>query len=233
MDVFLAPGTYDLFLVGGGGAMTAKNYSYDVQTAHGGGGGGYTKTILSQQFESHDSLEVIIGAGGASPGANGSSTSFTNATGLVAFNVDGGKSAKAPTGSDIYLNGGDGGSGGGGATTSNSFAGGAGGSDGSNGSTIIASSGGVGQGTTTRLFENLSGVLYAGGGGGGHMQKGKGGPGGAGGGGSGSTSSGSSGGNGTPNTGGGGGGAYSAAQYEANARCGKGGSGIIVVRWNN
>lgn len=230
------PGTYDIFVVGGGGAMCGKSYSYDVQTAHGGGGGGYTTTEKGHVVSNTETVTVTVGAGGAGVGASGSESRLQNVLGDFAITANGGQSSAAPTGSSAYKNGGNGGSGGGGGATSSSV-GGVGGSDGKNGSSggggSTAGSGGTGQGTTTRAFGEETNTLYAGGGGGGRMQRGTGGAGGEGGGGAGTQYPSDVAGSGTPNTGGGGGGAYSASSYEATYRCGKGGSGIIIIRWNN
>lgn len=173
----------------------------------GGGGGGYTKTVKQVEISSMLSIPIIVGAGG------GVSSVLHKSLPSGGWNVNPGVTA---TGS-----GGSGGSGGGGGGSSSysyiEADGGNGGADGSNGSKgggNNGKSGGVGQGTTTRMFEEPGNTLYAGGGGG-APDKGTSGKGGAGGGGTDSP--------GSANTGGGG------AGHNAHL----GGSGIVIIRWNN
>ena len=196
--------TIDAFLVGGGGGG-----------ACGGGGGGYTKTIGSIVLEANNSYEIVVGAGGdAGQKYSGAETvaakvgQSTSAFGEIALGgYNGGTTFQSRSG-------GNGGSGGGGGAS------GAGGNNGGNGT---SGSGyyppGAGQGTTTREFNEASGTLYAGGGGG------EGGSGGTGGGGNGTCATGES---GVINTGGGGGGTCSDNYYG-----GKGGSGIVVIRFTD
>ena len=172
----------------------------------GGGGGGYTQTYKSLQVSSSTRADVIVGSTSGVTSVNHSN--LTPST----LEANGGK-----TPSTFY--GGSGGSGGGG------YGGYSGGSDGGNGQGDTYA-GGAGQGTTTRAFGEDGGTLYAGGGGGGSGGNSSNGYGGAGGGGRGGGTS-SSGVSGTANTGGGGGGDYQARVP------GQGGSGIIIVRWNN
>lgn len=137
--------TLDVFLVGGGACG-----GYQGGQPGMGGGAGYTKTgrgiaaIKDQQFE------IVIGAGGAAPvkdsdgGGDGGETSgfgLRAAGGLRGASLKGG-------------NGGSGGAGYGGTT---------GGVDGGNGAGDNRYAG-VGQGTTTRAFEEADGELYATGG---------------------------------------------------------------------
>ena len=201
-------GTIDVFLVGGGGGGGTS-----------GGGGGKTTTSTAT-IAVNTNYTIAVGGGGASGyldatgGTGGTSTAF-------------GKSAAGGTGGThgtVGSIGGSGGSGGGG--YGGGDVGGAGGSDGGNGTRFnLNSTGGSGQGTTTREFGSSSGTLYAGGGGGAGKP---GGTGGSGGGGAGlhvdyyDKQGGSP---GATNTGGGGGG-YSWTTF----RGGAGGSGIVVIR---
>lgn len=150
--VFLEPKVIDVFMVGGGASGHTKDRARD--SGFGGGGGGYTKTVRGIIVNANDSFEVVIGGGGVAPNRPG------GASGFGAYSVNGGVRG------DLY--GGDGGSGGGGGVYSNSGYG-SGGSDGNNGEVGYPSSstGGKGQGFTTREFGESSGKLYAGGGGGG------------------------------------------------------------------
>ena len=194
-----AAGAIDIFCVGGG----AGGYA----AWGGGGGGGRTYTCLNTALTAGQSIAVTIGAGGAA-GGNGGTTSF----GALA-SASGGD---APT-SNASGRGGDGGSGGGAAGNGGAGSGGgAGGSDGGNGATVSATTGGTGQGTTTREFGEPGGTLYAGGGAGNGEYAAAGG---SGGGGSSSTGYHTAGNPGTVNTGGGGA-----------SLAGTGGSGIIVIR---
>ena len=172
----------------------------------GGGGGGYTQTYKSLQVSSSIRADVIVGSTSGTTSVNHSNLTPSS------LEVNGSKTPNA-------FFGGDGGSGGGG------YGGYRGGSDGGNGQGDTYA-GGAGQGTTTRAFGEDGGTLYAGGGGGGSGGNSSNGYGGAGGGGRGGGTS-SSGVSGTANTGGGGGGDYQARVP------GQGGSGLIIVRWNN
>ena len=172
----------------------------------GGGGGGYTQTYKSLQVSSSIRADVIVGSASGTTSVNHSNLTPSS------LEVNGSKTPNT-------FFGGDGGSGGGG------YGGHSGGSDGGNGQGDTYA-GGTGQGTTTRAFGEDGGTLYAGGGGGGSGGNSSNGYGGAGGGGRGGGTS-SSGVSGTTNTGGGGGGDYQARIP------GQGGSGIIIVRWNN
>lgn len=216
----LYPGTYDLFLVGGGGNGGTGG--------SGGGGGGYTTTSLGVVIDKIAEATVLVGA-------SDSQTAIT---------IDG-NDYKAEAGASGAYAGGAGGSGGGGAggSVSGSRAndGGAGGSNGGNGSSGgSGGAGGAGQGTITRAFGEESGTLYGGGGGGAGSYYsssacGAGGLGGEGGGGRGGGENDTyhnyqAAAAGTANTGGGGGGSFNLAGYTGG---GAGGSGIIIIRWNN
>lgn len=202
----------DVFAVGGGGSGGFGEGEYSGA----GGGGGYTKTVKGLSVVPKTVIPITVGAGGERTSATAKTDGGTSSFGdyVVAL---GGKTAGR-------LSGADGGSGGGG-TSADSGYGASGGSDGSNGSNAYYK-GGTGQGTTTRAFEETDGELFAGGGGGGGGYQASGGRGGAGGGGNGTIGS-TKAGDGTPNTGGGGGGTGS-IDYKL---CGKGGSGIVIVRW--
>ena len=223
----LAPGTYDFFAVGGGGSGGVATRS-DVTNNTPGGGGGYTNTKSGYSVPRKYACQVQIGAGGTN--GSGGGTIVRTPDGQIVISANPGGSQQILS-SKTY--GGNGGSGGG--AYSSGGNGGAGGSDGSNGrfGTNYGKYTGVGtgQGTTTRMFAEATNTLFAGGGGGSAGGRGYSvGAGGAGGGGaSGMNQNGTA---GTPNTGGGGGGFYD-GNTSSTIRPGVGGSGIIVIRWNN
>lgn len=254
----LYPGTYDVFLVGGGASGGTESTHSTSSSATGGGGSGYTTTQKNVSVTTTTEANVIIGAGGTFTytkpykSSAGGSTSIQAST--FSNSAQGGKSTNSDTsGSDSAGEGTDGGSGGGARAVAANQAGHIGGSDGADGESSnvmgIITTGGVGQGTTTRAFEDPSGTLYAGGGGGGNITSTSGGAdgssaGGAGGGGNGGTYNTPDGGKvynistaGTANTGGGGGGGAvtggATSNIPADARPKNGGSGIIIVRWDN
>lgn len=136
------PITVDIFVVGGGagGGSGAKSENGDG----GGGGSGYTLTVRSVVLEPEKTYTITIGAGGAADAVGG-----TTSIAELGIKADGGQPGKS------NRVGGKGGSGGGGNSP------GDGGTDGSNGS---GSNAGIGQGTTTREFEEETGDLYASGG---------------------------------------------------------------------
>lgn len=221
-DLTLSPGTYDFFLVGGGGAGYKGRYSEYSDSTGGGGAGGKTFTQKAVTVPKLTVCPALVGAGGSQSGITVNDSNF---------------SAQAGGGANQSKGGSGGSGGGGGGEERGNVHGGSGGSDGSNGADGYSKTeyhkGGTGQGTTTKSFGEVGGTLYAGGGGGGACSgMGAGAAGGAGGGGNGgngSSSSSSPGTAGTANTGGGGGGG--ADRY--NSPGGAGGSGIIIVRWNN
>ena len=216
----LSPGTYDIFLVGGGSGGHSKWSSASVnELSGGGGGGGYTKTYTGVEITvTQSQIPVVVGAGGGADG-NGSQSAVTIES--VDYTANG--SIVDSYGS----NGADGGSGGGGAGSLNNRAG-AGGSDGGNGAGGNGNNYGNGQGTTTRAFGEAAGTLYAGGGGGGQRNSDFGvTSGGQGGGGNGSSGIRAQATSGAANTGGGGGGGAGSTLGAA------GGSGLIIIRWNN
>ena len=253
----LSPGTYDVFLVGGGASGGTESTHTTAGSATGGGGSGYTATQKNVSVTETTEANVIIGAGGVFTytipykSSAGGSTSIQAST--FSNNAQGGKSTNSNTsGTDSAGEGTDGGSGGGAKATSGNEAGHTGGSDGADGESNnimgTITTGGVGQGTTTRAFEDPSGTLYAGGGGGGNVTSSSrvtgSSAGGEGGGGNGGTYNAPDGGTvynistaGTPNTGGGGGGGAvmnsATSNAPADARPKDGGSGIVIVRWNN
>lgn len=229
-----APRTkFDLFCVGGGASGNGVNY--DTGGAAGGGGGGYTTTVIGAKLGK--SVEIEIGAGGASvPGRKlGNDGGETNIGGLCV--AAGGKHGSS------FGVGGNGGSGGGGSVEYNG-AGGAGGTNGGNGAAgvrassagAVAYGGGSGQGTPTT---DPLGRVHAGGGGGLGRNGGAGGQGGA------SDFAGGKGGNsqspsgyesGTAYGGGGYGGggaggtyAYGATSYVSGA----GGQGFAMIAWGD
>lgn len=220
-DLTLSPGTYDFFLVGGGGAGYRGRYSEYSDSTGGGGAGGKTFTQKAVTVPKLTVCPALVGAGGSQSGITVNDSNF---------------SAQAGGGANQSKGGSGGSGGGGGGEERGNVRGGSGGSDGSNGADGYSKTeyhkGGTGQGTTTKSFGEVGGTLYAGGGGGGACSgMGAGAAGGAGGGGNGGNGSSNSapGTAGTANTGGGGGGG--ADRY--NSPGGAGGSGIIIVRWNN
>ena len=140
----------DAFLVGGGGG-SGRSYC-------GGGGSGYTTTLRSIILSANTTYSIVIGAGGVSPasgaGTAGGQTTAFNGTAL------GGAGTSSGSKTSIKPGGSGGSGGGGGSTASNGMAKATGGTDGSNG-TDSASTGGIGQGTTTREFGETTGDLYA------------------------------------------------------------------------
>lgn len=222
-DLTLSPGTYDFFLVGGGGAGYRGRYSESSDSTGGGGAGGKTFTQKAVTVPKLTVCPALVGAGGSQSGITVNDSNF---------------SAQAGGGANQSKGGSGGSGGGGGGEDRGNVHGGSGGSDGSNGADGYSKTeyhkGGTGQGTTTKSFGEVGGTLYAGGGGGGACSgRGAGAAGGAGGGGAGGNGSSQTkpGAAGTPNTGGGGGGG---ADYTGTStQAGAGGSGIIIVRWNN
>ena len=154
---FLSSGTFtplknmviDVFLVGGGGGA-GSSYC-------GEGGAGYTTTVRSIVLTANTAYSIVVGAAGTNgnpSSAGGETTAFTASAAGGKNTSNGTSSSKRP--------GGAGGSGGAGyvspvATTT-------GGTDGGDG-TSSATTGGKGQGTTTREFGEADGDLYASGGG--------------------------------------------------------------------
>jgi len=222
----------DIFLVGAGGGGLS-----------GGGGGGYTGTWLFVKLDevpgyNNGKIPFAVGRGGlgrsgsvvdGSPAGDGGYTRFGSDD---TYQVDGGKGAW--NSSDLNTReGGDGGSGGGAGSSTDQTTG-AGGSDGSDGGLGQRGDGGSGQGTTTRAFGESEGELYAGGGGAGNWGT-TGQPGGDGGGGDGGSNNGidgnpeGSGQDGEDGKGGGGGG--KGDQSHNLTSSGRGGHGIILVRW--
>ena len=219
-ELTLSPGTYDIFLVGGGasGGVTTDT---SVQEHTGGGGGGYTTTISDIVVSKRSEFIATVGAGGNR--SAGSQTIFENGSTTIKYTANGGSMVTG----GYTANGGAGGSGGGGFNR-DSGNGYAGGSDGSNG---LGRTGGMGQGTTTRMFGEAGNTLFSGGGGGAGDGRGYY-PGAGGAGGGGAAGNNVNGVAGTANTGGGGGG-YSTVNTGALLQPGAGGSGIIIVRWDN
>lgn len=204
-DLTLYPGTYDFFLVGGGG-----------RGDHGGGAGsGYTHTEKAEKVDKTQVFSVLVGA-------SDSKSEISNKTaGNILATAEKGSPGTSSSGTG---NGGNGGSGGGSYGT-----GGNGGSNGSNGGKgSVKGNPGQGQGTTTRSFGEENGVLFAGGGGAAAAGNSNPPVGGEGGGGRGGTYDGKTPNTpGTPNTGGG------VGSREGTSYIAPGGSGIIIVRWNN
>lgn len=243
---------------GGGYTKTVKGFEVIPGTTHTvlvGSGGDGGRGVGWSWNESRGTYDCA--------GYDGGPSSFDD---IVA---PGGESRKLVNSGDTYstvqCGGGNGGSGGGAGGYYNDsglnwadIAGGKGGSDGSNGYMFGDSTSttyverdllkteygyGLGQGTTTRAFEEENGTLYSGGGSGGTCTYGSSrwgaqAPGTDGGGGAGGhgldgeeTQNGSP---GTANSGGGGGGAGSTRKVSVNdpgASGGDGGSGIVIIRW--
>ena len=228
----LFPGTYDIFAVGGGSSGCSHNGG-----GAGGGGGGYTKTVSGITVPSCTEYNVVVGDGGAGLLSNVYDVINYNAGGVTSVTQSSTSSpmisanGASGTGSGTINSGVNGGSGGGAGGNDNPS--GDGGSDGSPGENSDGGTGGTGQGTTTRAFGDENGTLYAAGGGGNQTTMGyTPGYGGEGGGGNGSVFRGTGATSATPNSGSGGGGAGDDAGVTHRAS-GSGGSGIVIVRWNN
>lgn len=154
---FLSSGTFtplknmvvDGFLVGGGGASASSYCGY--------GGAGYTTTVRSVVLAANTAYPIVVGAAGTqtySSQSNGGTSSAFSAVAKGGYrSVSGDKTWRKP--------GADGGSGGGGLYADGGIDGG----DGAKDSDSLATSGGKGQGTTTREFGEADGDLYASGGG--------------------------------------------------------------------
>ena len=237
-QVFKSNGTFtvptgcrnvQVFLVGGGGAGYCNYRGQGRSDNGGGGGGGYTNTT-SINVTPGQKINVIVGAGGSS------GNNWANAGGTSQF----GSVTASGGGVGQFRNGGSGGSGGGGGGLPNPGSGasnGEKGDDGKNTKWGIVSTGGSGQGRSTKDWD---GTLYSGGGGGGGgVTDGgrQGAAGGSGGGGRGCNGGygkgGWNAGAGSPNTGGGGGGGGGASSSDGSSGGpgAAGGSGIVIVRW--
>lgn len=231
-ELTLSPGAYDVFLVGGGSGAPSTPSDSSLVGGSGGGAGGFTYTEKGFIVERELAINVVVGAGGTS-GTAGSPSTVDLISKILTANGGTNESAPAWNGKTDYkhTNGFNGGSGGG-ARSGQESSRGDGGSDGGNGVSStqgrVKSYAGTGQGKTTRAFEEPEMTLYAGGGGGGAYPGATPGKGGAGGGGDGSSND--TGKSGTPNTGGGGG---SSGRGYGGIAGAPGGSGIIIVRWNN
>ena len=144
------PPRIDVFLVGGGGGG-----GQGWNSAGAGGGGGYTKTVTNIVVSASKEYAIVVGEGGtvtytAKSNDGDSSSAF-------GYSASGGQGGGGINQNNISWVGGNGGSGG--ANYSNTTGAG---SDGNN-----ATSGGTGQGTTTREFGESTGKLYSAGGQGG------------------------------------------------------------------
>ena len=246
----LPQNNYDLHAVGGGASGGAGQIG---SLYSGGGGGGYTSTLFNQSLSGQ--YNVLVGSGGNGLNTGGSATFFPKegSPSQVLFNSApiitalGGSSDGFDGNPVSNARGSNGGSGGGGGSYNNrNNQAGDGGLNGSNGGNAVGASvtsqgedkfyGGLGQGTTTRDFGELTGTLRAGGGGGaiytgvGGDGQGYGGTGGLGGGANGlsSQTGASAQAVGTPNTGGGGGGRRNSIGVGSDN---SGGSGIVIIRW--
>ena len=200
------------------GTLTLYPGTYDFFLVGGGSGSSW-----STNYESDTAMHKGGGGGGYTRTEKGITISTRTEIGAT---VGGGGAAHGGSGSSTTIqdsaavlnftaSGGvgkygvidpsDGGDGGsgGGAAGKSGSQGGNGGSDGSNGGYGNSGDAGTGQGTTTRMFGESESTLYAGGGGGGGGEGG-----------------------GAGGQGGGGG------DYQARVP-GQGGSGIVIVRWNN
>jgi hypothetical protein len=209
------------------------------------GGGGSLESFLTLAVATNYTVTVGAGGNGASTqnvGANGSNSVFSTIT-----STGGGGGSR---GGNVTGNAASGGSGGGGAgnapitggsgTANQGFAGGSGGAAGNDGggggggasavgvaaSTLEGGNGGAGVATSI----TGSSVTYAGGGGGGDDESGTGagGTGGTGGGGNGGGTGAST--TGTVNTGGGGGGGAGGTKFGVGAN---GGSGVVIVKYQD
>jgi len=248
---FLSNGTFspftsfdvDYLVIAGGGAGAGSSTGYTGGRAGGGGGAGGFRTDTGHAVSSQ-AYSITVGAGGDGT-YGGTAEDFTGDDSVfdTITSLGGGRGGFAGGG------GGDGGSGGG--AGRNSADGGDGtvgqGNDGGGGaiSTILdaGAGGGGGKGATGQtgttsyggdggdgIQSSLTGsAIYYGGGGGGARYNGNGGTGGLGGGADGRSNPGD-GYHATPNTGGGGGGAVT--RYEGNKNGGDGGSGIVIISYN-
>ncbi len=231
-------GTVEILVVAGGGGA-----GYD-----GGGGGGAGGVITNTvSVTAGTDYTVVVGAGGAAaPGASKLPYGPNGSPGLnsqfgtnIAIGGAGGYNGHANItnvtiggsgGGEGFNGGGPGlgtpGQGNRGGTKFTDSAGGGGGGAGAVGGNASSRKGGNGG---NGIQSDISGVAtWYGGGGAGGSWDGTGGTGGMGGGGNGGGSSATSASNGAPNTGGGGGG-----NGYAGATSGKGGSGIVIVRYKN
>ena len=143
----------DIFCVGGGG--NGGNVKRDTSSTNpyeggSGGGGGYTTTVINVSVTPGSTHLVTIG------GPSGASS-------FGALCSAAGGQTPVAQGTTGFGTGGNGGSGGGAMSTWSHS--GNGGSDGGNGGNSRLSTGGTGQGRTTRAFGNSGGTLYSGGGG--------------------------------------------------------------------
>ena len=231
--VFLEPKVIDVFMVGGGSGGVSPSGNRDTGYGYAGGAGGYTRTVRRINVPANTSIPVTIGAGGATSdkGEPGGASAFST------FSVNGAERISSAYAQAAKTKGG---SGGGGGVQSNSDYG-AGGSDGNSGESgypINTSTGGTGQGFTTREFGEAQGKTYAAGGGGGRYMAAQTpiiSPGGTGGGGSGAwsgseTSKYQVAAAGVANTGSGGGGGAGPAGSVSLALGASGGSGIVCFR---
>ena len=173
----------DVCLIGGGGGSGAIT-SGGVGLHAGGGAGAYMETVSGIPLGA-GTVEITVGARGASGSTGGASSIAYNGQTFSAQGGGGGGSAMSGDG-----DGGRGGSGGGGgARTANyesSRTGGDGGSNGSAGESSVGNpaayggAGGLGDGKGKYLFGDVYKDLYCGGGGGGGPTRGAGGGGGGG-----------------------------------------------------
>ena len=213
------PPLIDVFLVGGGGGGGAGKAKYSGSetigpfgSGGGGGAGGYTKTVTKITSNVGSIYNIVIGVGGTSGQAGGTTSAFTYSV------AGGGAGGSVSTVSESTANEGKPGTGGSNGGAGYRYL---------NAPSINPGSDGVpGQGTTTREFGESTGTLYAGGGAGGRGTNGYVGnsesaTGGAGGGGNSGTA-------GTANTGGGGGGGN--GTYPPGSDGASGGSGIVIIR---
>ncbi|NBT24107.1 hypothetical protein EBT11_05615 [bacterium] len=226
-------GTVEILVVGGGGGA-----GFD-----GGGGGGAGGVITNTvSVVAGTSYPVVVGVGGAaaiaqsgpngSPGGNSQFGSITAIGGAGGYNGHAGSTATTTGGSG----GGEGFNGGGpgngtpgqGNRGGYKYADSAGGGGGGAGELGGSASNGRGGNGGKGIQSDISGVAtWYGGGGAGGSWNGFGGIGGLGGGGNGGGNAAPSGSDGVANTGGGGGG----NGYASSNNSGKGGSGIVIVRY--
>lgn len=225
------------FVAGGGGGGVGST-SPVLLTGGGGGAGGFLSSAASglANITPGVTYTVVVGAGGASGGTNGSNTI---ALGFVAIGGGGGGTSTSATGKS----GGSGGGSGGGANTGGAGFSGQGNAGGSSGGLASSSAGGGatgagggaagtgGAGTSTSITGTS--VSYCGGGGGAGYDGNGAGAGGSGGGGAGgdsqfTTRSGTS---GTIYTGGGGGGGSTTQGTDGGGAGsgGNGGSGVAIL----
>lgn len=176
--------TIRAFLVGAGGGAGGRNADvgdFTVNDTGAGGGAGYTTILTDVDVSSITSINAVVGTGGQAGLYYYENDGVQLGNGVVTAGADGGNTSIGSLGTALggkggapassgtpYAKGGNGGSGGGGGGHlyhTDVYNGFPGGEDGADGYGLSYSFGGLGQGTTTREFGLVDGVLYSYGGG--------------------------------------------------------------------